>query len=173
MLSSIVLAFRRTVDSAYDQILQERAIAVAQRQIELLLASEQEPDSTGLFNQDELDPLFSWQMELKRVAPSSSRVTIETSIIMAKVTVKSNLLETQSIEPIELYRYFATLNPREGQEIAVPPIPAYQQDPWYEELKKKLGHEPTSEEVLQEIIKKFDLPDEFKQELEDLDDLDR
>ena len=171
LLSSIVVAFRRTVDSAYDQILHERAVAVAQRQIELLLASEQEPESTGLFNEDELDPLFSWKMELKRVAPASQNITIRNSVIMAKVTVTSDPTEAELSEPVELYRCFGTLTPKEGQEIAAPLKPAYEEEPWYIELKEKLGREPTQEEILGQILKGMDLSEEIMEEIGELDGL--
>ena len=171
LLSGIVLAFRRTVDSAYDQILQERAIAVAQRQIELLLASGQEPESTGLLNEDELDPLFLWRLELRRIAPTSAKTTIKNSVIMAKVTVQCNWAEAQLPEPVELCRYFGSLDPKEGQNVAVPLRPAYEQETWYIELREKLGRDPTPDEVLRQILKGMDLPEEIMGDIEDFEGL--
>ena len=168
MLTGIIVAFERTVDSASRQSLREQAVAVAQRHMELLLANPQEPNSTGLPEIDEIAPFFTWQLNLERVAASTSaaRRDLTNTAIVATVRVDCALPEAQPFEPVELIRYFATLRPKPGQTVAVPLTSDKQEALWYIELKEKLGREPTLRETLQQLLKVEDIPPELLEEID-------
>jgi len=169
LLGGVVLALRRTTTALTTQSLRNAAAQVAERRLESLLASLQEPNSQELHGQDQTDPRFSWTFSLTREAgdPTQPGLGLESSVIKAKVTVRAES-DWASGEPlVELVRYFGTLQPREGHTVAVPyeseqptPEPA-----WIEQLRQKLGREPTLDELLQEMVKRGELAPGQAQEM--------
>jgi len=168
ILATIVVAFYNTTDSVDKQILRRRAYAVAQRHMELLLASQQEPESYGLPNPDDLDLFFNWQLDLKRTSADDSppKPNLSNTVIVATVTVDCIYPESKPFELVELTRYFATLKPKPGEAIAVPLTQDKEEELWMIKLREKLGREPTTTEILQHLFKIEGLPQEL---LEDLD----
>lgn len=171
MLTGIMVAYQRTLESVSSQVLRERATAVAQRHIEMLLAHPQEPNSVGLPEIDTLDPFFTWQLNLERIAATSSaaRKDLANTTIVATVTVDCELPEAQPFQQVKLVRYFATLKPRPGQTIAVPFTPQKEEALWMIELKEKLGREPTIDEIVKKLFEVDGVPADLAQELELLD----
>ena len=136
-------------------LIAQRAAEVARRQMELLITTRQEPDSTGLETDDLQDPAFSWKMDLKRVPVGEKAATLNNTVIHATVTV-SYLGDGKPMEPYELHRFFESLNPKGDNSIAVPLQPAYEQDEFYLKLKEKLGREPTSQELFEAMMQMQD-----------------
>jgi len=168
ILATIIVAFYNTTDSIDKHILRRRAYAVAQRHMELLLASQQEPESYGLPNPDDLDLFFNWQLDLKRTSADDSppKPNLSNTVIVATVTVDCIYPESKPFEPVELTRYFATLKPKPGEAIAVPLTQDKEEELWMIELKEKLGREPTLNEILQHVFKIEELPQELLEELD-------
>ncbi len=167
ILSGIVVGYNRMVTRVYEQSLRERALAVAQRQIEMIMGSDQEPEGTGLSGPDEIDPIFNWEMELKRVPVNEEeQLNIKNSIIQATVTVSCNQPTASQQEPVRIQRYFSNLKPRPGQQYAVPIPSQYEEEMWFVELRQRLGRDPTPQEVLTEFLKNMETPDEIMEELE-------
>lgn len=173
ILVGMLLAYQRTVDGVAVQSLKERGYAVAQRHMEELLASIQEPNSINLPLRDDIDPVFSWQLDLRRTTletavPDSD---LSNTVIQAKVTVKCEAAEITEMSPIELVRYFGThgLKPMPGHAVAVPITPEYKEPEWYQELREKLGREPTMEETLKYLVEAGEVPPEVQEELDFLE----
>jgi Tfp pilus assembly protein PilV len=167
MLETFVVAFQRTVNSAATATLRERATAVAQRHLEMLMANPQEPNSVGLPGLDEIDPLFAWQMNLKRIT-IGTRGTYENlsnTVIEATVSVQCESDKNLSAKPVKLIRYFATMKPKPGNTIAVPLTPDDPENIWYIELKQKLGREPTLKESLEYMLQLEGLPADWAGEI--------
>ncbi|MHA1565365.1 MAG: type II secretion system protein [Alphaproteobacteria bacterium] len=163
MLATVTVAFQRTVESVIDKSFQERAGAVAQRRLELLIASRQEPNTINLHGRDEFDPVFRWEVSLARevVGNEAPRDDLSNTIIKAVVKVTSDS-ETSGTEPeVQMTRYFASLLPLPGFDVAVPLVPEQEEAPWYIELREKLGREPTIEETLDEMVRILELPPEL------------
>jgi len=123
LLTSGFVAYERTVDRIRAQMLEERALSVAQRQMEMLIASGQEPNSIDLNGIDEDDPFFSWRMDLRRETFGGVPLTLASPI---KATITVEWEEEQLFEKsgIELTRYYAALDPVSGSDVAVPIQPA-------------------------------------------------
>ena len=83
MLTGAFVAYERTGDRIVAQILEERALSVAQRQLEMLIASGQEPNSVALNGFDEDDPQFSWRLDLQRESFGGLPLTLSSPIICA------------------------------------------------------------------------------------------
>jgi type II secretory pathway pseudopilin PulG len=167
MLGTFIVAFQQTVDAAAMASLRERATEVAQRHLEMLLANPQEPNSIGLPSIDEIDPLFVWQMNLKRITIGTRGTyqNLSNTVIEATVSAQCASDENRSIQPVKLTRYFATMKPKPGNTIAVPLTPD-QENIWYIELKQKLGREPTLKESLEYMLQLEGLPAEWAEEIE-------
>jgi len=170
ILVGMLLAYQRTIDGVIVQNLRERGYAVAQRHMEELLASIQEPNNINLPLMDDIDPAFNWQLDLKRktletAVPESD---LSNTIIQAKVTVKCESADMKEMRPIELVRYFGThgLKPIAGHAVAVPITPEYSEPDWYQDLRQKLGREPTIEETLKYLVESGEVPPELKEELD-------
>ena len=163
MLTGVLVAFRKTVDYSVGHILDERSAAVAQRQMELLLASGQEPESVDMQGYDEMDERFRWQLSLRRVAVGGGQPLpdLTNTVIEATVTVEYDEVATIDHEPFTMVRYFAQLRPLPGQAIAVPLRSEIEEPFWYVALREKLGREPTIDEVLAEMSRQDLVPPEF------------
>ena len=163
MLTGVLLAFRKTVDHSVAHILDERAAAVAQRRMELLLASGQEPESADLQGHDEMDERFRWQLSLRRIAVGDGPPLpdLTNTVIEAIVTVEYDEVIDMDREPFEMVRYFAQLRPLPGQAIAVPLESDIEEPLWYVDLREKLGRDPTIDEVLAEMTRIKMVPPEF------------
>lgn len=171
MLATITVAFQRTSQAVIDKTFKERAAAVAQRRLELLLASRQEPNTLGLRGRDELDPVFRWDLDLSRetVGNDPPRDDLSNTVIKAVITVTSDPTTT-TMPDLKMVRYFASLLPLPGHDIAVPLIPEQEEALWYIELRERLGREPTIEEALEEMVSILELPPETLT-AEDMQDL--
>jgi len=160
LFSGILVAFTRSMDRALLHRLDERAVAVAQRRIEMLLASRQVPESSQLQGRDEIDPLFIWQLSLERVPVGGNRATENLSNTVIKAVVK--VTHEGDLRPdaaaLEMVRYFAVLKPPAGRPTAVPTSYDSQDPLWYLQLQSKLGREPTVEETFAEMAKQGLLP---------------
>ena len=171
MLTTILLAYNRTVDSVSMQTIRQRATAVAQRHMEMLMASLQEPNNIGLPTRDEIDPDFNWQLDLSRITIDSlpPNKDLSNTIIKATVKVTSESSADRQMPSVELMRYFADLIPMPGHAVAVPITAEYEEPQWYLELKQKLGREPTLDETLRQMFDMGDLPQEIAEELDMFD----
>ncbi|MBN1765715.1 MAG: type II secretion system protein [Sedimentisphaerales bacterium] len=171
LITSVLMTYRRTLDSVIRYSMRERAITVAQRHMESLLTTLEEPNSTtGIATRDDLDPDFLWQMDLERISIDSSapKTDLSNTVIQASVKVKPAVPDkNQKSREVELVRYFAMLKPLPGHAVAVPLTP--DEPDWYLELKAKLGREPTAMEILQYFIEIGDLPADMAEELDNLD----
>ena len=172
MLATIAVAFHRTTSAVIDKAFRERAGAVAQRQLELLIASGQEPNSLSLRGRDEFDPIFQWELTLSRevVGRNAAREDLSNTVIKATVTVTDDVQGLAAADKIQMTRYFASLLPLPGHDIAVPLIPEQQEAPWYIELRDRLGREPTIDESFQEMARIFELPPDLMAAPEDEDE---
>lgn len=138
LLTSAFVAYQRTGDRIIEQILEERALSIAQRQIEMLIASGQEPNSIDLEGIDEDDPFFSWRLDLRRESFGGLPLTLS-SPIKATVTVEWEEEQLFGKSGIELTRYYAALDPVSGSDVAVPIQPeAFDMDELPEEIRKIL-----------------------------------
>jgi len=170
ILVGVLAAYERTVNSVARQVLRERGQAVAQRHMEMLLGSLQEPNSVNLPIQDEYDPQFTWQLDLQRITldESSPEENLGNTVIQATVTVRSEAGPGEEALRVELVRYFSTygLKPMPGHAVAVPITKEYEEPEWYKELRIKLGREPTIEETLRKLIETGDLPAELADQMD-------
>ncbi len=162
MLGGVLLAINRTTETVMGQALKERALAVAQRQMELLLASRQEPETADMMGEDELDPLFVWRMDLRRITlgGESPKPDLSNTVIEAKIEVEDDDMLGERSTKVELVRYFSQLKPIPGHAIAVPLSQVVEEPLWYLELRAKLGRDPTPDEVIAELIRagELDMP---------------
>ena len=174
MLTSLMTAYHRTVDSVVVQSMRERSAAVAQRQMELLLASLQEPNSIGLPRPDEVDTYFNWQLDLKRITIGTESPKNDFSNTVIKATVKARPAEgdKENRAMVELVRYLAMLKPIPGHAVAVPFTREYEEPPWYQQMREKLGREPSLDEILKHMFDMGELPADMKEEMDLLEDMD-
>jgi len=147
LLGGVYSVLNNTAQKVTSSMIRERAVEVARRQMELLIVSKQEPDSAGLENIDDIDESFTWQIDLERKTVGNKVPTLENTIIHATVTVRSREGE-DNMAPIELHRYFSSLDPKSGNVVAVPLDTAYEYDETYQQLKELLKREPTPEEMM-------------------------
>jgi len=164
LLSGIMVAHNRTTDMIVRQTLMDRACDVAQRQMEILIATRQEPTPEQLTGRDEIDPLFTWTMTLKRESFAGSSTNLS-SPIKATLRINWDSMHHQDPAVVEFIRYFSRLKPPPGQSVAVPIIRETKQPKWYEDLLGELGREPTIEETLKRLIEMGELPEEMAEEL--------
>ena len=166
LFSGILLAFHRTQEGVYNYLIRERAAAAAQRRMELLLANNREPNSLHLNGRDDLDPLFLWTLDLERILVDQSSVVKSTdnTVIKATVRVEADLPRRQNQSIIELVRYFDVMTPMAGNVVAVP-LPASPNARWLENLKEKLGREPTIDEIFNELVKIGEITPEMAEQL--------
>lgn len=156
ILSGIVMAYQRTSERVLLREMHRRAVEVAQRQMEQLLATRQEPDVGDRGGTDEIDPLFDWEMELERVSATEEapKRDLSNTVIEVTVTVWSAQEEYEQGEAVKLVRRFAELKPIPGEPVAVPLTPEIIEDPeWLVKLRERLGREPTAEEVFDEFMR--------------------
>ena len=146
LLSGVYMLLQNSTKSVANNLIRERALEVARRHMEMLLVTKQEPDSTGLETIDELDPDFTWTLDLEREALEGMAATLEKTLIHATITVKSSLSDN-TIAPVELHRFFASLKPKPGNAVAVPLTQTYEMDDTYKRLFELLGREPTAAEI--------------------------
>ncbi|MBN1435764.1 MAG: type II secretion system protein [Sedimentisphaerales bacterium] len=153
LLAGILLAYTRSVDNLVSHTMDERALAVAQRQIEILIATGQEPETSQRQGRDLVDPVFIWHLNLERVSATGEmvRYDLSNSVIKATVTVEHEGDYWSGKEPFELVRYFNVLRPIAGQAVAVPQNYEAEPEPWYLDLQRRLGREPTAEETFEEM----------------------
>jgi len=163
IVGGVIVAYSKTTDKLLDVSERASAMAVAQRQMENLLDSRIEPNAHELQGQDEFDPRFSWRLVMSRepVAGSTGGMSAANTVIKATLQVESVFIDDN--EPVELIRYLGSLDPLPGQTMAVPFQP--EEAPWLEELREKLGREPTLEEVIQEMIRRGDISPDMVTEL--------
>ena len=169
LLAGVLVAFQRTRDGLAVRMLRGRAAQVAERQMERLIGSGQEPNSVDLQGRDEIDPAFMWEIALKResVDKTAAKQDLSNTVIKATVTVRSELFAGGGEqEQIELVRYFATLKPIPGQAVAVPLTPDFEEALWYLELYEKLGREPSIKEIFEELARRGELPEDFAEEFD-------
>ncbi len=143
MLSSVFVAFHRSGVALYERTIEDRALAVAQRQMEYLIAAGKEPNSVELDGIDELDPLFKWQFDLRRETFGGLPLSKE-SPIRARLQVQWDEGPSGRQGEMELVRYYATLTPSGGKEVAVPVEPTDMSDL----LSDCLGREATPDEAI-------------------------
>lgn len=168
-LTGIIVAYHRTLDSVGDQILRERALAVAQRHMESLLGTLEEPNSIVSSGHDKIDPFFNWKMELKRIAVGEKKARSDgaNTVINARVTVSCDREGAKSFKPISLTRYFSNLKPTEGNNIAVPlEMEMPEDEQWYQDLEKELGRKPTPDDIMAHFLKTMIAPDEDARDAE-------
>ena len=160
LFATVLLAFDRSFNAVVTQSLRQRGIAVAQRRMELLLASRQEPNSLGLSGQDEFDPLFFWNLSLSRepIDMTSSSAGLAHTVIKAVVSVQCRSLTDTELNDLQLVRHFRDLKPIPGYDVAVPITPDDDSLEWYIDLRQRLGHEPTMEETLIELVRIGQVP---------------
>ena len=170
LLAGVLASYHRTIDTVAAQMLRERAVSVAQRHMEILMANLQEPNSINVPLQDELDELFTWQLDLQRIALDNSapEENLANTLIQATVTVKCEAADVRNPPKVELVRYFSTygLAPLPGRAVAVPITSEYEEPEWYTILRESLGREPTMEEALQYMIETGELPADAAEELD-------
>lgn len=163
LFGTVAVVYSKVVGSLSDVRYRERAAAVAQRHLELLLASMQEPNSIDRSGPDELDPMFQWKLKLSRefIPGSLTKWDLNFTVINATVEVTPAEEAGYHAEPLTLTRYLAWLKPIPGQLIAVPLEPQAEEDPeWLIELRRKLGREPTIDEIIQNLVDSGDMPPE-------------
>ncbi len=162
IVGGMIVAYDKTTDTLLEVSERTAAMAVAQRQMETLLDSRMEPNAHELQGQDEFEPRFSWRLILSRepIADSAARSAANT-VIKATLQVESVMLDDH--KPVELIRYLGSLDPLPGQSMAVPFEP--EEAPWLEELREKLGREPTLDEIIQEMIRRGDMSTNMAAEL--------
>ena len=137
LLTNVFVAFQRSSQALYRQVMTERALAVAQRQMEMLIATGQEPNSAETEGTDDADPLFEWRLDLKRDSVGGQPVS-RTSPIRAQVTVTwDNGKET---DELQLVRYYASLDLQSGDLLTSPISPE-------ETVENCLGSVPTPEQM--------------------------
>jgi prepilin-type N-terminal cleavage/methylation domain-containing protein len=170
LLAGVLASYHRTIDTVAAQMLRERSVLVAQRHMETLMANLQEPNSINVPLQDELDELFTWQLDLKRIALDNSvpEENLANTLIQATVTVRCVAADVRNPPKVELVRYFSTygLAPLPGRAVAVPITNEYEEPEWYTILRESLGREPTMEETLQYLIETGELPAEAAEDLD-------
>lgn len=227
MLSSTFISYERTLDNVTGQTLEQRALSVAQRQMEILIATRQEPDSDQTSGWDEFDPLFTWHLTLLRESFGTEppKPDLSNTVIKATVTVEwdteedidyryeetdffdedENFDEFDEFDEfeddwdkegwderpenryenweddldeqnsIQLVRYFAHsgFKPIPGQPVAVPLTRETPPSPqWYVDLMNRLGREPTPEEVIKELFKQNEIPQEMLEHMDFGDEVD-
>lgn len=154
LLAGIVTAFHRTNQRIGEYDLRRRALAVAERQMEYLISTRQEPNAVDMDGIDDIDPLFVWEMNLKRISVDGStpRKDLSNTVIEAVVVVTPEN-DIAQLEAVELVRRFADLKPRPGETIAVPYEYEFEEPDWYIALRQRLGREPTAEETFREMFR--------------------
>ena len=150
LLTSVMTVYQRTTDGIVEKVMMEDAMEVAQRRMEILIASEQEPESSERSGQDDINESYFWALELVREQVSDAPLTLKNSIIKATVTVGWE--HTDSLVTVELVRFFSDLKPIEGQTVTVPIIANTQKPEWYDELVLKYGRDPTQHEILEHML---------------------
>ena len=164
LLSTIMVAHSRTTGMIVRQMLMDRACDVAQRQMEKLIASKQEPTHNQLTGRDEIDPLFTWTMTLSRESFAGSTANLS-SPIKASLRINWDSMDNQNPAELEFVRYFTRLTPPLGQSVSVPINRDTKQPEWYLDLLSELGREPTIEETLKRLIEMEELPEDLAKEL--------
>ena len=166
MISGMLFAFHRTKEGTYQYALRERAAAVGQRRLEMLLSTYQEPNNLYLYGKDDLDPLFSWTLNLERILVDETSLyrNVENTIIKATVSVEADLPDMKNQPLITLVRYFDVLAPLPGNDVAVP-LPLEPTARWLEELTEKLGREPTLDEILLEMVNQGEITSDMLRDL--------
>ncbi|MCK4629144.1 MAG: type II secretion system protein [Sedimentisphaerales bacterium] len=174
LLAGVLTAYHRTIDTVASQMLRERAVSVAQRHMETLMANLQEPNTINVPLQDELDELFTWQLNLQRITLDSSmpEENLANTLIQATVTVECDAVDVRRPPKVELVRYFSTygLAPLPGHAVAVPITHEYEEPEWYKVLRESLGREPTLKETLQHLIETGELPADAVEDLDWLEE---
>ncbi|MBI9017430.1 MAG: hypothetical protein JEZ07_09250 [Phycisphaerae bacterium] len=125
MLTLTLKAYHSRLDRIGDMKIREYAGVVAERQMEILLASQQEPDDTGTYQEDNVDPDFIWKVDLERIVVDDDRTSeIEAdymnTLIKATITVKLNSQSDMGIDPVERIRYMSFLRGVDGNPVGVP-----------------------------------------------------
>lgn len=196
LLGGVLLAYNRMLEAITLNSLNERAATVAQRHMEMLLASSQEPDPAEMQGTDELDPAFTWKLALSREPLPGAKppITLPNTVIKAVITVQTideeeeNDFSTRPKDPneedpnqstpgslssapetarVELIRYIPWLNPLPGNDVAVPLAPKRGQEPeWLQDLRRELGREPTPQEIIQKTLGDRVLPQNVKEALD-------
>jgi len=159
-----MVAHNRTADMIVRQTIMDRACDVAQRLMETLIASGQEPIPEQLTGRDEIDPLFTWTMTLKRESFARPNPNLS-SPIKATIRINWDSMDIQNPAQVEFVRYFSRLTPPPGQSVAVPIIREMNQPAWYKDLLQELGREPTIEETVKKLIEIGELPLDMAKEL--------
>ncbi len=90
LFAGVLKAYHQVLEGFIEADLRERATVIAQRQMERLLASRQEPNSVDTIGVDELDPDFEWELTLKREPLPGAKppVSLPQTVIVATVKVK-------------------------------------------------------------------------------------
>ena len=151
LLSGAYSVLHQSTSQVLRSTIAQRATEVARRQMELLITTRQEPETTGLENIDEEDPDFSWTIEAKRETPCDKTIDLKNSVIHITITVKY-LGDGNFMEPYQLHRFFEYLEPKPGNTIAVPLQNAYENDPLFRELLEKYGGNMSSEQLKNEML---------------------
>jgi prepilin-type N-terminal cleavage/methylation domain-containing protein len=166
MLGGLMVAYSRTADRIAMGMVRSRGMDIAQKKMEYLLASLQEPNVIDMSGEDEDDPAFHWDLELKRIPIGTPMIKqdLSNTVIEIKVTVKHQEEKEETGTKVELTRYVAGMKPRPGQVVAVPASSQREEPLWLLELREKLGREPTPEEVMQQMMKASGMSEDlFKQ----------
>jgi len=172
LLVGVLAAYRKTVEGVAANVLRERAMAVAERQMENLMGTLQEPDSENTSGEDEYDPLFTWELKLVRevVEGDTPSQDMKNTAIKATVVVECQAEEMREAAKVELVRYFAYMKPLPGNTMAVPFQYETEEPQWITELREKLGREPTPEEIFEEMLNELNLSDEEMKEIRSMEE---
>jgi len=163
IVGGMLLAYRHTTEKLLAATLRASAMAVAQQQMENLLDSRMEPNAHELHGQDEFDPRFTWRLVMSRepIEGGSGVLSAANTVIKATLQVESDLLEGS--DSVELIRYIGSLEPLPGKSMSVPIQP--EEVPWLEELRQKVGREPTLDEILQEMVRRGEISPAMAEEI--------
>ena len=163
IVGGVIVAYSKTTDKLLDASERASAMAVAQRQMEYLLDSRIEPNAHELQGRDELDPRFSWRLVMSRepIEGVTGRLSAANTVIKATLQVESGFLDANVT--VGQISDLGAHDPLPGQTLAVPF--EQQTEPWMEELREKLGREPTPEEIIQEMIRLGEISPDMVTEL--------
>jgi prepilin-type N-terminal cleavage/methylation domain-containing protein len=161
LMGGLMTAYSRTADRISVEMVRSRASGIAQKKMEYLLASMQEPNVIDMTGEDQDDPRFNWQVELKRIPIGGSVIKqdLSNTVIEIKVTVQHEGEESAEAPTVELARYVSGMKPRPGQAVAVPASQQEEEPLWLLELREQLGREPTPDEIMQRMLKSSGLPE--------------
>ncbi len=116
ILAGMYVGMEKTADKVMDQTQRQRAMAVAQQKMELLIATKKEPEVSQMSGRDRMDPEFVWHWNLTRenFSPLPNKPDLSNTVIKATITV---IWEDKDIQQVgfEDPSYRRNENLRDGQ----------------------------------------------------------